>query len=42
MAELIAERRCVCDISGVRSKMPQNIMLYRTPGTREDGTLDYV
>lgn len=31
MAELIAVRRCVCDTSGVRNKIPQNITLYKTP-----------
>lgn len=31
IAELIAERRCASDTSGVRSSIPQNITLYNTP-----------
>lgn len=31
MAELIADFFCCCDTSGVLSRIPQKIMLYRTP-----------
>lgn len=35
IAELIAVRRCVCETSGVRSRIPQNITLYNTPSQDE-------